>query len=211
MIDRYLFDKMLPLHAIPREDRPTYMQKVRAHFGEKPKGSPPPAFDRNPELLDALWGIYFATGAAEPVLQIVAMLPWSKDNDSVERLTVGNMAKFTLATNAARDADLLVLLKWAAPHQKKKDVRALLDEAIEAAETADTARIRKDALGALDELRRKGPGFRRNVSFWGQVGQGAIALGCIAAATTGHVEFGIPCVLGGAASGAALHFWNSQP
>ena len=90
-------------------------------------------------------------------------------------------------------------------------MRALLDEAIEAAETADTARIRKDALGALDELRRKGPGFRRNVSFWGQVGQGAIALGCIAAATTGHVEFGIPCVLGGAASGAALHFWNSQP
>jgi hypothetical protein len=42
------------------------------------------------------------------------------------------------------------------------------------------------------------------------IGQGALALGCIAAAATGQVEFGIPCVVGGAASSAALGYWNRQ-
>jgi hypothetical protein len=44
----------------------------------------------------------------------------------------------------------------------------------------------------------------------GPVGQGALALGCIAAAVTGHVELGIPCVVGGAALSAALSVWNNQ-
>ena len=29
------------------------------------------------------------------------MLPWSKDRQDTDKLTVGSMAKFTLATNAA--------------------------------------------------------------------------------------------------------------
>jgi len=38
------------------------------------------------------------------------------------------------------------------------------------------------------------------VSWWSFIGQSAIAGGCIAAAVMGQVEFGIPCVVGGAAS-----------
>jgi len=106
-------------------------------------------------------------------------------------------------------AALLAMLRRAREHQPK-EVVAILDEVIDAAEGVETARVRKEALAAMEELRRKGPGFRRNVSFWGQVGQGALALGCIAAAATGHVELGLPCVLGGGASSAALHYWNSQ-
>jgi hypothetical protein len=83
-------------------------------------------------------------------------------------------------------------------------------DVIEAAETVDTTRVRKEALAAISELQRKGPGYKRDGTFWGQVGQGAIALGCIAAATTGHVELGLPCVIGGAASSAALNFWSTQ-
>jgi len=63
---------------------------------------------------------------------------------------------------------------------------------------------------AIDELRRKGPGYRRDISLWGQVGEGALALGCIAAAVTGQVEFGLPCVIGGAATSAALRVWDGQ-
>ena len=33
---------------------------------------------------------------------------------------------------------------------------------------------------------------------------------CIAAAVTGQVELGIPCVVGGAAASAALQFWDGQ-
>ncbi len=93
---------------------------------------------------------------------------------------------------------------------KRKGKNAILDEVIEAAETMETTRVRKDALAAMEELKRKGPGYKRDMATWGQVGQGALALGCIAAAAAGQVAFGLPCVIGGAASSAALNFWGSQ-
>src|SRR5262249_14278454 len=39
--------------------------------------------------------------------------------------------------------------------------------------------------------------------WWGMVGQTALALGCVVASAMGQVEVGIPCVVGGALSGAA--------
>jgi hypothetical protein len=86
----------------------------------------------------------------------------------------------------------------------------VLNEAIEAADTMETTRLRKDALAAIEELKRKGPGYKRDVSTWGQIGQGALALGCIVAATTGHVELGLPCIITGAASSATLNYWNTN-
>ena len=43
-----------------------------------------------------------------------------------------------------------------------------------------------------------------------RVPEGALALGCIGAAAAGQVEFGIPCVVGGAVSSAGLHYWDTQ-
>jgi len=139
----------------------------------------------------------------------VSLLPWSNDRDSVDKLTVGNMAKYTLATNAARDNDLLDMLRRVSKREPK-NVASELNEIVEAAETMQTTRLRKDALASIEELKRKGPGSKRDISNWGQIGQGALALGCIAAAATGHIEFGLPCVIGGAASSAALSYWNNQ-
>src|SRR5262249_53316132 len=134
----------------------------------------------------------------------------SKDRDSVERLTVGSMAKYTLVSNAVRSNALLAMLKRAVHHQSNKEVVTLLNEVIEAADTLETARIRKEALAAIDEIKLKGPGYKRDISFWGKVGSGTLALGCIVAAAAGQVELGIPCVVGGAASSAALTTWDSQ-
>jgi hypothetical protein len=39
---------------------------------------------------------------------------------------------------------------------------------------------------------------------------GTLAIGCIAAAAAGQVEFGLPCVIGGATSSAALQAWDGQ-
>jgi hypothetical protein len=39
---------------------------------------------------------------------------------------------------------------------------------------------------------------------------GTLAIGCIAAATSGQVEFGLPCVIGRATSSAALQAWDGQ-
>ncbi len=207
MIEKYLSGDLPTLDAVPFEKRnPTLWDKITG----KPDKPNEAAFDRNPELLDTLWGLYFATGNERPVKRIIAMLPWSKERDSTDRLTVGSMAKFTLASNAARDARLLAILKRALP-KESRETAIVLKEVIEAAETMDAARLRKEALATIEDLKRKGPGTKRDVSFWGQVGQGALALGCIAAAVTGHIELGIPCVVGGAASSAALQFWNNQP
>ena len=155
--------------------------------------------------LDMLWGQYFATGSYEPVLRMVSILEWSKDVNNVDRLTVGSMTKLTLATNASRDKELLDMLKSAMRHETK-ETRAVLREVIDAAETFEFGRVRKDAVAAIDQLKVKGPASARNTQWWGQAGQTALALGCIVAGAMGHMEVGIPCIVGGAVSSAALKY-----
>jgi hypothetical protein len=163
------------------------------------------ALDSGPAPLDTLWGIYFATGAYDPVLRMVSILSWAKEQDNVERLTIGNMAKLSLATNASRDKVLLDMLK-ASMNSETGETRTVLREVIEAAETFEFGRVRTDAVAAIDQLKKKGPASTRNFQWWGQAGQTALALGCIVAGVMGHVEVGIPCVVGGAVSGAAIKY-----
>lgn len=160
--------------------------------------------------IDVHWGRYFATGDAEPARRIIAALAWTADRDSVEKLTIGSMAKWTLATNAARDKALRDIMA-AEVNTQPEVVRKPLAEVIVAAETMETARIRKDALKTIEELRIKGPQTPRNYAWWGQAGQTVLALGCVAASALGQVEFGIPCVIGGAMSTAALKYLAPQP
>jgi hypothetical protein len=163
------------------------------------------ALDTSAVPLDMLWGQYFATGSYDPVLRMVSILEWSKERDNLDRLTVGNMAKLTLATNASRDKVLLDMLK-ASLLFETKETRAVLIEVIDAAETFEFGKVRRDAMAAIDRLKIKGPQSARNAAWWGQAGQTALALGCIVAGATGHVEVGIPCIVGGAVSSAALKY-----
>ena len=59
----------------------------------------------------------------------------------------------------------------------------------------------------IDELKLKGPQKARDFAWWGQAGQTALALGCVAAGAMGQVALGIPCVVGGAVSTAALKYF----
>jgi hypothetical protein len=155
--------------------------------------------------LDMIWGQYFATGSYEPVLRMVSILEWSRDGNSIDRLTVGNMAKLTLATNASRDPALLKMLK-ASTQFETKETRAVLSEVIDAAETFEFGKVRRDAMASIEQLKTKGPASARNTLWWGQAGQTALALGCIVAGALGHVEVGVPCIVGGAVSSAALKY-----
>jgi hypothetical protein len=211
MMDRYLAGKLPRLDQAPIEKDETWGEKVRTQFSlakyfSKPKKDI--SFALTPDLLDTLWGYYFATGNDRPLSRIVLMLRWSKERDVVEKLTLGSMAKYTLAINASRNSDLLATLKRAATQDQPDGVKPVLADVIEAAEAVDTAKLRNEALAAIEELKRRGPGSRRDLSLWGQVGEGALAIGCIAAAVAGQVEFGIPCVIGGAATSAALRMWD---
>ena len=86
------------------------------------------------------------------------------------------MAKLSLATNASRDKELLDMLKGSMDSEGK-ETRVVLQEVIDAAETFEFGRVRKDAMAAIDQLKMKGPASARNLSWWGTAGQTALALG----------------------------------
>jgi hypothetical protein len=177
-------------------------------FHEKPKAVPA-VLKPSPELLDTFWGYYYATGDTKALQNIINLLPWSTDRDDVQRLTLGGMAKYTLAENASRDSVLLATIK-AVRGSEPKDVQPVLDQVIEAADNVDVSHVRSEMLASLDELKRKGSATKRNMTFWGQVGEGAIAAGCIGLAVASVGAAGIPCVVGGAASAGAFNIWSSQ-
>ena len=205
MIDKYIAGEMPTLFeatVVP----PPPASGWKAVFKKKKKDEQPlPSADE----LDALWGYYLATGSEEPLDGIIAFLPLADESDHVERLAIGGMAKYMLASAAVRDPELLAMLKGALPRQDKKTAKELTD-VIDAAESVDAGRIRAEQVAALDELKLRGPDSRRKVAKWGKIGEGAISLGCVAAAATGQVYLGIPCVVGGAATSAALRYWASR-
>lgn len=216
MIDAYLTGKLPTLTDIPLEEvKPGVMDKLRGAFTKNPfakderKLNTTLTFASNQDLLDTLWGYYFATGSHAPIQRIIQMLPWSKSRDTIDKLTVGSMARYTLASYAIRDAGLREYLRGELVTQPAA-VKAPLAEVVEAADTVQIAALRKDALAAVDELKTKGSDSRRDLSFWGQVGVGAVALGCVSAAALGQVAVGIPCVIGGSASQGLLSFWEKQ-
>jgi hypothetical protein len=216
MIDNYLSGKLPTLGEIPLEEsKPGFFDKVSGVFTHNPfskddKTVPMTVnFANSQDLLDTLWGYYFATGSHVPIQRILSMLPWSKSRDTLDKLTVGSMARYTLASYAVRDGGLRDFLRGELARQPKA-VATPLGEVLEAADTVQLGALRKDALAAVEELKTKGSDSRRNLDFWGQVGVGALALGCVSAAALGQVAVGIPCVIGGSASQGLLSFWEKQ-
>lgn len=211
MVQKFIDGSLPTLGATVAQTPPTATEKIKTLFSrDKPKGPMVDwALDASPEVLDMLWGKFFATGDYGPILRIVGMLHWSKNRDSVDKLTLGVMAKYTLASNSARDPKLLAMLKRSARHQDKETAE-IVKQITDAADTMQLSAIRKEALGAIEDLKRKGPGSKRDMMTAGRIGEGAIALGCIGAAATGTVALGLPCVVGGAIASAALRTWSGQ-
>jgi hypothetical protein len=215
MVADYLNGRLPTLGALAIKPSPTTWQRTKDAFAiEWPggkKADKPVELEATQDVLDVLWGYYLASGSYRPVLRMVEMLAWSTDRDSVDRLTVGSMAKYTLAMNAARDKELLAKLQTIRnAKSQSKDTVALLDEVIHAAQVADTGKLRKEALAAIEQLKIKGPNYKREVSTWAKVGQGALAVGCVTAAVTGQIALGLPCVIGGGATNAAMYYMNER-
>ncbi len=175
-------------------------------FAKKPTLADLPIAE-DQSVIDINWGYYFATGSQPPIQRILKALAWSNDKNEVEKLTIGAMAKWTVAQNASRDPELLAMLK-ADVASEPAEVRAPLNEVIDAAETLELGKIRKQAMASIDELKAKGPEKNRTYNWWGQAGQTVLALGCVAAGVMGQVYVGVPCVVGGALSSAALKYMS---
>src|SRR4030088_943990 len=183
MIDSYLAGTLPILTDIPLEEaKPGMLDKLRGVFTKNPfakddkKLNMTPTFASNQDLLDILWGYYFATGSHIPVQRIMQMLPWTKSRDTLDKLTVGSMARYTLASYAVRDAGLREYLRSELAGQPAA-IKAPLGEVIQAADTVQLGAVRKDALAAVEELKTKGSDSRRIPASGGRVGAGGVRWG----------------------------------
>ena len=99
MIAEYLAGRSPTLGALTITQSPTHLAARAQAFaidwpGSK-KDEKPPVLEPSQIVLDTLWGYYLASGSYGPLLRMVELLPWSKDRDDAERLTIGSMAKYT--------------------------------------------------------------------------------------------------------------------
>jgi len=163
----------------------------------------------------ALWGYYVATGQHEPVVRIMDALRWSKKKDdsgfsfrkifsgwghdpsAVEKITTGGTAKWTLASYAERDRELIKLYRAEAERQPEEISKPLKD-VIEAAEAFESEKIRKDQFGAIENAQRAQLSNEAGMTKGATAGSIAIATGCVAASALGQAYIALPCVLGGA-------------
>ncbi len=208
MIDAYLTGKMPGFDRYRTEEaKESFLERAK-HLVRR-RQPEDPYLEPSPALLDTFWGYYFATGSEAPLADIAHLAGWSKNGKDLAQLTIGSAAEYSLAANASRDFALLSDVKDMRNTLDPK-LASVIDEAIFAAEVSETDKLRNDAADAIDTMRTKGPAYLRKVKWWGRAGEGAIALGCVVAAATGQVYLGVPCVVGGAVSSAALRYLASR-
>lgn len=163
----------------------------------------------------ALWGYYVATGQHEPVVRIMEALRWSKtkadgsfsfrkvfsgwgsDPSAVEKITTGGTAKWTLASYAERDRQLLALYR-AESGRQPEEIAEPLKDVIKAAEDFESEKIRKDQFGAIEDAQRQKLTNEAGMTKGATAGSIAIATGCVAASALGQAYIALPCVIGGA-------------
>lgn len=163
----------------------------------------------------ALWGYYVATGQYEPVVRIMQALRWSKnkedsgfsfrkvfsgwgrDPSAVEKITTGGTAKWTLASYAERDRQLLNLYR-AEYERQPKEIAKPLKDVIEAAEIFESEKVRKDQFGAIEDAQKQQMTNEAGMTKGATAGSIAIATGCVAATALGQAYIALPCVIGGA-------------
>ena len=156
--------------------------------GKRPTLMELPLDDGGSPGIYALWGYYVATGQHEPVVRIMQALQWSRNKDdssfsfkkifsgwghdpsAVEKITTGGTAKWTLASYAERDRELLNLYRAEASRQPEEIAKPLKDVIVAAeafeSETRAQGSVRRDrgrAESANDQRGRHDQGRDRGL------------------------------------------------
>ena len=166
-------------------------------------------------VIYSLWGYYVATGQYQPVVRIMQALRWSKnkndggfsvkkifsgwknDPSAVDKISTGATAKWTLASYAERNRDLLNLYRAEYERQPPEIAKPLRD-VIVAAEAFESDKVRKDQSGAIEDAQKLQATNEAGMSKAATAGSIAIATGCVAASALGQFYIAVPCVIGGA-------------
>jgi hypothetical protein len=183
--------------------------------GKRPTLMKLPLESGGSEGIYALWGYYVATGQHEPVVRIIQALQWSRtkadsgfsfskvfagwgnDPSAVTKITTGGTAKWTLASYAERDRELLNLYR-AEYERQPETISKPLKDVIDAAQDFESERIRKDQYGAIEDAQKAQMTSDAGMTKGATAGSLAIATGCVAASALGQAYIALPCVIGGA-------------
>jgi hypothetical protein len=93
---------------------------------------PSPSAVIDPATLDDWWAAFFATGEADYVRKIVAVLPWSEVRGDTDRLITGSAARWSLTSNAYQHARVLAVCEEIARTATEPTaglLRAIIDDA----------------------------------------------------------------------------------
>jgi len=184
------------LNAIELDKSPTFLEQVGQHFERQAESA---AGVLRPQSRTArhLVGPIFRRRPVPADLahhHALAVVEGARQRRAADHRQLGEIHP---RQHAARYSDILALIKDMAAYQDA-DVRPILAEVIRAAETTETAAIRKEQVALVDKLKSKGPGYQRDLKTWGYIGQGAIGITCVVLATISLSAAGLPCVIGGA-------------
>ncbi len=198
-----------------RDRMPLRQPLINSYLSGKAKTLMEIELSDGPSVVYTLWGYYVATGQYEPVVRIMQALRWSKnkndgnfslkkifsnwrnDPSAVDKISTGATAKWTLASYAERNRDLLSLYRAEYEHQPKEIAQPLRD-VIVAAEAFESEKIRKDQFAAIEDAQKLKATNEAGMSKAATAGSIAIATGCVAASALGQIYIAVPCVIGGA-------------
>ena len=122
---------------------------------------------------------------------------WKNDPSAVEKISAGATAKWTLASYAEKNRDLLNLYR-AEYERQPKEIAVPLKDVIMAAEVFESEKVRKDQFGAIEDAQKMKARNEAGMSKAATAGSIAIATGCVAASALGQIYIAVPCVIGGA-------------
>jgi len=184
--------------------------------------------ETGPEVLYALWGYYIGTGYYVPVVRVIEALrwgevrnqerpswfaraksafSWSKAPD-ISLMTIGATAKWTLASYAERDRELIAFYRSQLEMQPD-EIRPVLEETIVAGESFEADRIRVEELEVVEDAKRRQLIAEGRPSKATTAGSVALATGCVIATASGLPEIGLPCIITGALYNGAVKMWQS--
>lgn len=185
-------------------------------------------WEKGPPLLYTLWGYYVATGYYEPVRRVIETLRWSQSKDdeegwswggfksaigltghepSLDEVTVGSTAKWTLVSYAEHHRDLVDFYRVELMHQPP-EIAGPLQEVLEAARDFEAERVRKEEAAVMEDAKRRSLTKRTPGQKAATVGSVGISAACVVAGATGHAEIAVPCVVTGALYSGAMRLWG---
>ena len=171
--------------------------------GKRPTLMELPLVDGGSPGIYALWGYYVATGQHEPVVRIMQALQWSRNKDdssfsfkkifsgwgndpsAVEKITTGGTAKWTLASYAERDRELLDLYRAEVSRQPEAIAKPAQGRDRRLPRRSNRRRVRKDQFGAIEDAQKAQMTNEAGMTKGATAGSIAIATGCVAATALG--------------------------